>query len=287
MVWGAIASSVASTVIGSALNRNSRKKSEDISRMILPETINTGVSSYNTKTGEFNFGEDIRAGQNQSITDLKNRRTQVSTDYATTMRELGGLRGQVAGLRSFYQGNQSAYAEAMMNPLRQQTAAAKGELERNLGRTKVRGSFANQARANLAIDSGRAMSDQAAMIENQRINTLGDFIGMDADIIKEGIRSREGRTRLMAELDTIIGGRYDTMMANEMDILKLPSVFSDAGAAAAEIQSNAVGVETEALIKGAGDILSAIDTSGSSSSGNVQAGNSLDYSGSNPLEYAP
>ena len=257
----AILGSVASTVVGGALNRSGRKKSEEAAKMILPTNINTGRSNYNTKTGQFDIDPRILAGQTRFKKDIRKRRGMAMADNAETQAQLSGLRGDISGMRAEYEGNQSAYTEAMMNPLREQIARGEGQLTSGLQRRDIAGSsFGNQQLTNFTTDSGRALTDQRAVIENQRINTLGDFIGMDADIIKEGIRSRESRTRLMAELDAIIGGQFNTEMANEMDLLKLPSAFAGAGQAKAQMATNAAGVESEFLIKGAGDILSAVNS---------------------------
>ena len=277
---GSILGSVASTVVGGALNKKSSKSAKKSAGMILPKNIRTGRSSYNTQSGEFVIDPTIRAGLDQSLKDIRSTRSMVADDYARTDAELTGLRGDIRSLRGDYESNSGAYTEAMLNPLRQAIASGRGELKRDLSRRGVAGSsFANQQMTNFDVDSGRALTDKSAEVENMRINALGDFIGMDADIIKEGIRSREGRARLTAELDNILAGRYDMMMGQEMDMLALPGGFTDAGIAKSRIHSNAEGVKNQFLIKGAGEIIGAIADERDKPTGATPP--------FNPYEYAP
>ena len=258
-----ITGAIAGGVVNSVLNRGSRKKAGQIAGMILPENIRTGRSSYNTKSGVLKMDPSIRQGQNNVIKALRDRKRDVNRDFRATENDLMGIRDDIRGVRADYESNSGAFMESMLNPLRSEIARGRGELERSMSRRGMAGSsFANQQMTNFNVDSGRALTDATAQLENQRINTLGDFIGMDADIIKEGIRSREGRTRLMAELDQIIGGRFDQQFAQEMDMLSLPGQFTGATSEQAKIRANAAGIEREQLIKTAGDIISAIPSGG-------------------------
>ena len=259
-VIGKIATTVAPSIVGGVLNQGSKRSASKAAKMILPTNIRTGRSSYNTRTGRFKIDPSIRAGQDQNIKDLRGIQDMVGTDFDTTMGELAGIRGDIRSVRDQFDANADAYRESMLNPLRESIARREGELDQSLRRRDVAGSsFGEAMKTNFAIDSGRALTDATGQIENQRINQLGDFIGMDADIIKEGIRSREGRSRLIAELEQIIGGRYDQQMAQEMDLLGMPARFMSGGQAAAQIKSNAEGVDREFRIKETGNIIEGLN----------------------------
>ena len=240
-------------------------KSKGIASGIVPKNIRTGNSSYNSKTGVTTLDPSIRAIQDQTLNNVSDLRGNITGAYDTYNQGLSGLRGDLGQLKSEYIGNDSAYKNAVLDPLRQQVATASGNLNKELSRTGVRGSFANQARTNLAIDSGRALADKTAQVENQRINKLGDFLGMDADILKSGLASDTGRVKMMSALENSLSGISMDRFNQEMSLLGMPARFIQGTAAQAGINANAAGVEAGATSKLLGSIVGAFDNNSSSS----------------------
>jgi len=146
------------------------------------------------------------------------------------------------------------------------------------GRTGVRGSFAQKARSSLAIESGRALSDRSAQIENERINKLGDFLGMDADLLKAGLASDEGRVSMLSQLEQSLSGISMDRFNQEMALLGLPATFIPGTSRQAEISANARGIEAQQYSKLAGSMLEQWDKSSSTSDSGYK--NPSDY-GSN------
>lgn len=73
-------------------------------------------------------------------------------------------------------GNQGAYIQARVNPMLQQVAQRRGELERSMGLRGVRGSsFGDQSLTNFDIDTQRALGDARALATN-------DAIGMQSGL---------------------------------------------------------------------------------------------------------
>ncbi|MCP5005380.1 MAG: hypothetical protein GY941_15805 [Planctomycetes bacterium] len=248
---------VGGAIINKVFAKSGEKKSKSNSQLILPDKINTGTSSYNTKSGEFDIDPTIRAGQEEFLTAGKGLKSSINKGFDKYNTGLGDLRDRSSDLRSSYEGNQSDYREAMLNPLREKIALREGELDRNLDRTNVRGSFAQQSRDNLAIESGRALGDAEAQIENQRINKLGDFLGMDADILKSGLASDTGRAEMLFKLEQSLSGISTERFNQEMALLGLPGTLASGGAAKASMIANAQGVNAEADSKLVGSLLDA------------------------------
>ncbi len=263
------------------------KKTKANAQMILPDKINTGTSSYNTRSGEFNIDPTIREGQEGFLSAGKGLKDSINKGFDKYNKGLGDLSGRSSDLRSAYEGNQSDYREAMLNPLREKIALREGELDRNLERTNVRGSFAQQSRDNLAIESGRALGDREAEIENQRINKLGDFLGMDADILKSGLASDRGRAEMLFKLEQSLSGISTERFNQEMAMLGLPGTLASGGAAKASMISNAQGVNAEATAKLAGEIVGAMSKEGTGNADSGGYGNGIGTGGGKGESFGP
>ena len=135
--------------------------------------------------------------------------------------------------------------------MREQIATQTGSLNRELGRTKVRGSFAQQSRANLGIDAGRALADKEAEIENQRISALSQFLEIDAGLLKEGLSSESGRLEMLSSLEESLKGVSVERFNQEMEMLGLPTQYGQmlqADAAAANAATGSQGAMASQLL---------------------------------------
>ena len=253
-----MAEAIGSAIVGKALSTIGKKKAKKNAKLILPNKIDTGNSSYNTKTGEFNIDPSIRAGQDSFLNTAGGLKTSINEGFDKFNSGLGDLQSRAAGLRADYEGNQSAYRESMLNPLRERISTAEGNLDRELGRTGVRGSFKNNEKTNFQLDSGRALGDAEAKVENDRINALGDFIGMDADLLKEGLASDQGRANMLFKLEQSIQGISTERFAQEMAMLGLPASFVGGQTAKAGMISNAEGIGLQASADLAGSLFEGV-----------------------------
>ncbi len=248
---------VVSSVVGGVLNKKAKSKSSKAAGMIAPKKVDTGASTYDTYSGTVNLDPSIRAMQSDYINSMRGFTDDVGSMYDAYSTGLTGLQGQVDDMRSAYMGNQSEYREAMLNPIRESIARREGDLERELSRTKVRGSFADMQRTNLAMEAGRTLSDAEARIENQRINKLGDFLGMDADILKSSLASDSGRLAALQAIEESIAGISMDRFNQEMQLLRMPSTFIPGTSQAASMTATSEGAYSQAQTKIAGDLIGA------------------------------
>ena len=158
-------------------------------------------------------------------------------------------------MRARFEGSESEFREAQLSPLRETISRREGQLTRELGRTGVRGTFAEQSKNILAFEGARKLRIAEAEIENQRINTLGNFLGIDADLLKQGLSGETGRVALMAELSKILGGISQTKFDQEFKLLGLPASFISGTQGRAQIEAGAAGLEAQAGATLAGDII--------------------------------
>lgn len=263
---GPVGSAIGGAIGGSLDNKSARKKAGQTAQMIQPRRISTGKSTLRRHNGEVSLSIDpsIRAGQESFLQNVRGLRDPANAAFDEFHEGIGGLRDEVAGLRADFEGNQSAFREATLNPVRESIARGRGDLAKELGRTGVKGSFSNQAKSNFELAAGRTLSDAEAQVENQRINNLGNLLGMDADLLKAGLASETGRTTMLLALEESLKGVSTERFQQEMQALGIGQ--NNPGAAdAAGIISNQQGVERQSNIRLAGDILSGFDGFGSSS----------------------
>jgi len=242
---------------GSSQASKASRKASKAAQMIVPDMVNTGYSTYDPQTGTASLDPSIRSMQDDLIGAQSGFKTDVGSMFDSYNTGLEGLQGQVDTMRADYMGNQSNYREAMLNPVREAIARREGSLDKELGRTKVRGSFAQGARTNLALDSARALSDREAQVENDRINRLGDFLNMDADILKQGLASDQGRLSMLQSIEQSLSGISMDRFNQEMQLLGLPAQFVPGATSAAAITSNAAAMEGRANTQYLGKIFSA------------------------------
>ena len=242
------------SLVSFGLSKLAKKKSKSISSV--PTNITTGFSSFNTQTGAISIDPSIRQGEEDFRTALGGFRGDIGESFDKFNVGLEGLQERSAGLRETFEGNQSAFRRASLAPLQERIAGARGELDRELGRTGVRGSFANQQRTGFELDAGRDLSIREAEIENTRINRLGDFLGMDAALLKEGLSSDTGRLKLLASLEESLRGISTERFDQELALLGLPSRFIAGTSVDAAAQNVSQGRIDEADTNLFGEVLS-------------------------------
>lgn len=97
---------------------------------------------------------------------------------ALSEESLGTTRGLLASTLKSRQdllGNRADFIRARTNPLREQLAARRGELQRGLGRTGVRGTFANKEMTNYDVAAGRALQDANATALQEALTTEAGY----------------------------------------------------------------------------------------------------------------
>lgn len=131
-------------------------------------------------------------------------------------------------LRNRFLGNQSAYSESQLNPLRQQVATRRGEIQRSLGLRGVSGSsFGDQTINAFDIESQRGLQDASANVEMQQLQAL---TGIDANLANQmfgkisiqsalnGESLQIAKERLAQELSALgLGQAQITLMANQFE----------------------------------------------------------------------
>lgn len=78
-------------------------------------------------------------------------------------KNLSGIRGRLDSLRQEFTGNQNAFINARVNPLRASIAQQRGNLRQDLGRRGVQGSLGNRELSGFNFDAQRALGDAEAL----------------------------------------------------------------------------------------------------------------------------
>lgn len=151
-----------------------KKEKTKATEQASPYFRSTGFSSYDPNSRRITFDPSIRKLQDEGINRARGM-----------MGELGGAvsdyRRSMLGTRERLRGNESAFTQARVNPIRQQSALRKGELQRGHGLRNISGSsFANQDISNLALDTATAEGDARALAEAENISAI---TGIDKDIV--------------------------------------------------------------------------------------------------------
>jgi len=148
--------------------------------------VSTGNSSM--KYGRVNIDPSIRALQDKGL-------GRIDEQYAQAGAYGNELIGNTRGLRSRFLGNQSDYANAQLNPLREQIASGRGELQRSNSMRGLSGSsFGNQSLTGYDSTTGRDLRDATANVEMQQLQAL---TGIDAQMTQQMF----GQIALQAQLN--------------------------------------------------------------------------------------
>lgn len=125
-----------------------------------------GTDYSSTDGSKLSIDPSIRALQDQAV-------GQSNQLYSANQSGLQDFLSRSAGLRERYLGNESAFNQARVNPLLQQTATRRGELQRSIGMRGMGGSsFGEQALTNFDTDSQRAIGDARATSEIENLKAL-------------------------------------------------------------------------------------------------------------------
>ena len=180
---------------------------------------NTGNSS--AYHGNVTIDPSIRALQDKGLA----RNDQL---YAQTGAYGNELIGNSRNMLARYQGNMSDYANAQLNPLRQQIASGRGELTRSNSLRGLSGStFGNQSLTNYDTTTGRNLHDAQAQVEAEQIQAQTGINGqmaqnMFTQIAQQSALNGESQQiaqqRLQQELAALgLGAEQIKMMQAEYD----------------------------------------------------------------------
>ena len=162
-----------------------------------PYFRSTGYSSYDPNTRKINFDPSIRNLQDEGLNRSRGMMGELGGAYSDYRRSMLGSRERL-------QGNQSAFTQARVNPILQQSASRKGELQQGHGLRNISGSsFANQDLNRLAFDTASAEGDARALAEVENISAT---TGIDKDIVNAAYQK--------VQLEAQVNG-YSAEVANQ------------------------------------------------------------------------
>lgn len=155
--------------VGNKFGRQGQKKNPN---PLLP--LDTGYSS--AMQGRVTIDPSIRAIQDRGL-------SRINDLYGETGRYGDELIGNSRSLRSRFEGNRSAYADSQLNPMRQQIASRRGEIQQNIGMRGISGSsFADQSINNFDTESNRELQDAGAKVEFEQLQAL---TGIDSQMAQQ------------------------------------------------------------------------------------------------------
>ena len=164
--------------------------------------ISTGYSS--AKFGKVTIDPSIRAIQDKGL-------GRIDEQYAQTGQYGDELIGNTRSLRNRYMGNQSAYADAQLNPLREQIATGRGERIRGNSLRGISGSsFGDQSLASYDSTTGRDLRDATANVEMLQLQAL---TGIDAQLMQQMYGKVSMQAQLNGESQAIAQARLQQELA--------------------------------------------------------------------------
>lgn len=156
-------------------------------------------TGYSTAIGgKVKIDPSIRAIQDRGLGNINEL-------YGQTGAYGDELIGNTRSLRNRFLGNQSDYAESQMNPLRQQIATRRGEVQRSIGNRGLGGSsFGEQSITSFDTESQRALQDASANVEMQQLQAL---TGIDAQLTQQMFGKISTQAQLNGESQAIVQAR--------------------------------------------------------------------------------
>jgi hypothetical protein len=266
-VGGAIGG-LAGTALGAGLSQQGQAAAPGLVR------IGTGNSTFK-RTGSNNNSLDItidpsiREGQETFLSNVRGLRGNVDPAFDIAQSELGEIREEIGGLRSFFEG--SGFTDAALNPVREGIDARKGELTRELGRTDVRGSFRDASLNKFGFESSRTLTDATASVEGQRIQNLSTLLGIDSTLIQQSLQNETGRTNLLLSLEESLRGVSTERFNQEMQLLSQGTGIQTTPFQQ-QSQANTEGIFAGAAVENLGTILEGFNTDTPSPSGPIFSG---------------
>ncbi len=245
---GAAAVGLVSAGVGAISAKKGRDQAKKLAAGLprIPKNIRTGNSSFDTKKGIFEIDPSIRQGLDDFSENIRGLKDPTNAAFDVAGAGIRDLQARSADIRKDFEGNQSAFRDRQLASTRASIASRKGELDRSLARRDVFGSFGEQAKNALGATSSRELRFAEAEVENQRLNSLGDFLQIDANLLKAGLVTETGRTGLIAELEESLRGVSTEKFAQEIGLLGLPLGVAQNAGLAAKIQGNAQGIVNQA-----------------------------------------
>ena len=120
----------------------------------------------------------VGVGFDTGLSTIDPRTGQISVDPTgrnLQLDALGTFQGQLGDTRSSLLGNQGAFQQARVNPLLEQLALRRGERERDLSRTGVRGTFRDRSLQDFDIAGERAVGDQRAIATQESLTAINQL----------------------------------------------------------------------------------------------------------------
>lgn len=164
-----------------------------------------------TSGGHTSFDPSIRGLQDQSLANTGALERGVM-GYGSTFRARSDeSKGQYDKLYAELTSNQNPYIQARVNPLKEQIAGSRGQIQRNQGLRGVSGSsFGNDELTNFDFGAQRQIGDAGAMATNDALGARGNTLGSLAGLNQNRLT---GETQLTNTLNTLNSNR--TGIAND------------------------------------------------------------------------
>lgn len=170
--------------------------------MGLNNNLNNISGNLSNISGTIGNYQNTLGNQSQSLDPLKNVFGGLSNQVGSFNNKLGGIGEGYGQLSNEFAGNQGSLINARMNPLKAALAQRGGALERELGRTGVRGTFANQAKTNFSNEAARQIGDAQATATNDALNARAGMLNAQQNVLgQQGNMSGQ-----QAQLANLIAG---------------------------------------------------------------------------------
>lgn len=152
-----------------------------------------GMDEYRGNRDYSTAHSSVRNGQVYMDPSIRNIQDQTLQRSNALYGDIGNASSEytknLRGIGKEFEGNNAGYIQARVNPILQQSALRKGEMQRGHGMRNMGGSsFANQDMNNLSSETARAESDARALGTRENLDTRR---GIEGDIYG-GIRDRIG-----------------------------------------------------------------------------------------------
>lgn len=195
-------------------------------------TIGTGRST--ATDGMVTMDPRIREIQEQGLARNSNLYNQLDEGGREIM-------GNLRGTRSRYEGNQSAYMESQLNPIREEYARRQGGLERTVGLRGLAGSsFGQQSLDSFSTEKNRGLADARAKAE---MENLAAITGVDAQMAST-LFNKVGQQAAINGMDN---DTAKAMLAQELSALGVGQAQINTMVQAYESQQNRAFAERKAI----------------------------------------
>ncbi len=248
-------SSAVKSIGGSAIGAILGNQAKGSAKMAVPDKIRTGFSTLDLEDGVVTIDPSTRSALRRRRRRTEKLVPEAKRAFSRSRRGIRDLQKRSAELRADFEGNESAFREAQLAPLNEAIARREGAIDLELGRTDVRGSFAEQTRSAFQLDAARERRRAEAEIEDQRISRLAEFMQIDASFLDAALQNETSRISMLSELEATLGNISTEQFNREMALLGLPAAFLSGTAANAQIENNASGIQMQNIMDLAGDIL--------------------------------